>query len=152
MKPLMLAPSSRKLSLLFRRRLFGFARAHKELPPVLRAVVTVAFGAVLGVLVSISSVGAGAIGVTVLMLLYPRLPVMRIIATDIAHAVPLTLVAGIGHWIIGNVDWQMLASLLVGSIPGILLASFFAPKVPERLLRILLATVLIVVGVKLVLS
>ena len=140
------------LSLLFRRRLFGFARTHSELSPVLRAVVTVAFGAVLGVLVSISSVGAGAIGVTVLMLLYPRLPVMRIVATDIAHAVPLTLVAGIGHWIIGNVDWHMLASLLVGSIPGILIASFFAPRVPERLLRILLAVVLFLVGVKLVLS
>lgn len=140
------------LSLIFRRRLFGFARNHRELPPRLRFAVTISFGAALGVLVSISSVGAGALGVTVLMLLYPRLPVMRIVATDIAHAVPLTLVAGVGHWIIGNVDWHMLASLLVGSIPGILLASFFAPKVPERLMRILLATVLILVGLKLVLA
>ena len=137
------------LSLLVRRWLFRFALGHHELPSRARFVVTVLFGALLGVLVSISSVGAGAIGVTVLMLLYPRLPLLRIVATDIAHAVPLTLVAGLGHWLIGNVDWGMLFSLLVGSIPGIVLASLFAPKIPEAVVRFLLAAVLAVVGVKL---
>ena len=137
------------VSILARRWLFGFARSHRELPAVWRTALTVGFGALLGVLVSISSVGAGAIGVTVLMLLYPRLPLIRIVATDVAHAVPLTLVAGIGHWMIGNVEWSMLFSLLVGSIPGIVLASLFAPKVPERLMRILLAAILAIVGTKL---
>lgn len=137
------------LSLLLRRWLLRFAAGHRELPSRTRFIVTVLFGALLGVLVSISSVGAGALGVTVLMLLYPRLPLLRIVATDIAHAVPLTLVAGLGHWMIGNVDWGMLASLLVGSIPGIVIASLFAPKVPETVVRFLLATVLAVVGIKL---
>ena len=137
------------LSLIFRSWLFGFARTHRELSPRVQTAVTIAFGAALGVLVSISSVGAGAIGVTVLMLLYPRLSLVRVVASDIAHAVPLTLVAGLGHWAIGNVEWGMLASLLVGSIPGILIASFFAPKVPETVVRLLLATVLSVVGLRL---
>lgn len=137
------------LSLLLRRWLFRFAAGHRELPSRTRFIVTVVFGTLLGVLVSISSVGAGALGVTVLMLLHPRLPLLRIVATDIAHAVPLTLVAGLGHWMIGNVDWGMLASLLVGSIPGIVIASLFAPKIPETVVRVLLATVLAVVGIKL---
>jgi uncharacterized membrane protein YfcA len=137
------------LSLLLRRQLYRFATGHRELPSWARLVLTVLFGALLGVLVSISSVGAGAIGVTVLMLLYPRLPLLKIIATDIAHAVPLTLIAGLGHWAIGNVDWGMLASLLVGSIPGIVIASLFAPKIPETLIRVLLAAILAVVGIKL---
>ena len=137
------------LSLVFRRWLFRFAVGHREPPPRLRMTITILFGALLGVLVSVSSVGAGAIGVTVLMLLYPRLPMVRIIATDIAHAVPLTLAAGVGHWIIGNVDWPMLASLLVGSIPGIVITSLFAPKIPEAITRVLLAAVLALVGIKL---
>lgn len=137
------------LSLLFRRWLFRFAHRHRELPPLAQTVATIAFGALLGVLVSISSVGAGAIGVTVLMLLYPRLPLIRVVATDIAHAVPLTLVAGTGHWLIGNVEWSMLASLLAGSIPGIIIASFFAPKIPESAVRYLLAAVLTIVGLRL---
>ncbi|WP_291397844.1 sulfite exporter TauE/SafE family protein [Devosia sp.] len=140
------------LSLLFRRWLFRFAHRHRELPPLSQAAITVAFGALLGVLVSVSSVGAGAIGVTVLMLLYPRLSLVRIVATDIAHAVPLTLVAGLGHWLIGNVEWSMLASLLVGSIPGIVIASMFAPKVPEAAVRYLLAAVLAIVGLRLLVS
>lgn len=140
------------VSILARRWLFRFAASHKELPAGPRIALTVGFGALLGVLVSVSSVGAGAIGVTVLMLLYPRMPLIRVVATDVAHAVPLTLVAGIGHWMIGNVEWAMLISLLVGSVPGIVLTSLFAPKVPERLMRILLATILAIVGVKLLLS
>ena len=99
-----------------------------------------------------SSVGAGAIGVTVLMLLYPKLSVHRIVGSDIAHAVPLTLVAGAGHWIIGNVDWHMLLWLLAGSVPGILISSRLAPKIDERVIRWALALVLLLVGIKLVTS
>ena len=107
-------------------------------------------GVVLGVLVSISSVGAGAIGVTALLMLYPKLPIVRIVGSDIAHAVPLTLIAGAGHWWIGSVDWSLLASLLVGSIPGIAIGSYFASRVPDKVLRPLLAGTLAVVGGRLV--
>ncbi|HEY9010442.1 MAG TPA: sulfite exporter TauE/SafE family protein [Devosia sp.] len=138
------------LTLFFRRWLVRFAHDHREPNPRLQAILTVAVGAGIGVLVSISSVGAGAIGVVALMLLYPRMPILKVVATDVAHAVPLTAVAGLGHWAIGNVDLGMLASLIVGSIPGILLASWFSPKVPEAVLRVMLGVVLTVVGVKLV--
>ncbi len=112
--------------------------------------LTVVLGGVLGVLVSISSVGAGAIGVTALLMLYPKLPIVRIVGSDIAHAVPLTLIAGAGHWWIGSVDWSLLASLLVGSIPGIAISSYFASRVPDKVLRPLLAGTLAVVGGRLV--
>jgi uncharacterized protein len=113
------------------------------------AVLTVVLGAVLGVLVTISSVGAGAIGVTFLLMLYPKMTTLRIVGSDIAHAVPLTLIAGAGHWAMGSVDWPMLLSLLVGSIPGIAISSHFAPLVPDRALRTLLACALILAGGKL---
>ena len=109
-------------------------------------------GAVLGTLVSLTSVGAGAVGVTALLLLYPALPVVRIVGTDIAHAVSLTAAAGFGHWWIGNVNFVLLGSLLAGSIPGIMVGSYFATRVPERVLRILLATVLVLVAAKLIFS
>jgi uncharacterized membrane protein YfcA len=112
---------------------------------------TVLTGAVLGVLVSITSVGAGAIGVTVLPLLYPRLPTVRIVGSDVAHAVPLTLIAGTGHWLLGSVDWHLLVSLLVGSLPGIALGSMLSTRAPEALLRYLLAATLVLVGGRLVL-
>jgi uncharacterized membrane protein YfcA len=112
--------------------------------------LTILSGVVLGVLVSISSVGAGAIGVTALMLLYPRLPLVRIIGSDIAHAVPLTLLAGLGHWSMGDVDWHLCGALLSGSIPGIILGSLVAPRLPEPGLRPLLASVLLLVGGRLV--
>ena len=114
------------------------------------AVLTVALGAALGVLVTLSSVGAGAIGVTFLLILYPKMTTLRIVGSDIAHAVPLTLIAGAGHWAMGTVDWSMLLSLLVGSVPGIAISSHFAPLVPDRFLRALLASALILVGAKLV--
>jgi uncharacterized membrane protein YfcA len=117
--------------------------------PTSTSLITVMVGVVLGVLVSISSVGAGAVGVTALLLLYPRLPMVRIIGSDIAHAVPLTLVAGTGHWIAGAVDWHLMGSLLVGSLPGILIGSYSAIRVPETALRLVLATTLIVVATKL---
>jgi uncharacterized protein len=111
---------------------------------------TVLTGLILGFLVTISSVGAGALGVTALFFLYPQLPAGRIVGSDLAHAVPLTLVAGIGHWIFGSVDWSLLLSLLVGSLPGIYLGSRFAGRIPDTLLRVLLAAMLVLVGGKLI--
>jgi uncharacterized protein len=111
--------------------------------------LTVAVGAMLGAMVSISSVGAGAIGVTCLILLYPNLPTAKIVGSDIAHAVPLTLVAGIGHWLLGSVDFEIFGFLILGSVPGILLGSYAAIRIPERALRLVLAATLIAVATKL---
>ena len=118
----------------------------RELDAKRTATNTVLVGAALGVLVSISSVGAGAIGVIALILLYPHMPVAKIVGSDIAHAVPLTLIAGIGHWMMGSVDWHIIASLLVGSLPGIFLGSYFANRVPERTLQVVLAITLFAVA------
>lgn len=117
-----------------------------ELDPRQIALNTVLVGALLGVLVSISSVGAGAIGVVALLLLYPQLPMVKIVGSDIAHAVPLTLIAGLGHWMMGSVDWHIITSLLVGSLPGIFVGSYFAIRIPERALRLVLAATLLVVA------
>ena len=110
----------------------------------------VLFGAVIGTLVTLTSVGAGAIGVIVLMLLYPALPLPRIVAADIAHAVPLTLVAGLGHASIGSVDWPLLLKLLAGSLPGIWLGAHLMRKTPDRVIRSLLSMLLAYAGVKLI--
>jgi len=140
------------LSILFRPWLLRVRSKRPPMAPVRLAWTTFAVGAVLGVLVSASSVGAGALGVTVLLMLYPAAPVVRIVGTDIAHAVPLTFVAGAGHWLIGSVDLMMLASLLLGSIPGIVLGSRLASGADERFLRVLLSVVLVFVGIKLLLA
>ena len=140
------------LSILARPWLLKVRGEREPMPQRRLDWTTVSVGAVLGVLVSASSVGAGALGVTVLLMLYPAAPVVRIVGTDIAHAVPLTFVAGAGHWMIGSVDLWMLASLLLGSIPGIVLGSRLAPHFPERVLRLLLAAVLAIVGLKLVVA
>lgn len=110
----------------------------------------VLFGAAIGTLVSLTSVGAGAIGVTALMLLYPALPLPRIVAADIAYAVPLTLVAGLGHASIGSVNWGLLGTLLIGSLPGIWLGSRLVQKTPERLIRSLLSLLLAYAGMRLI--
>ena len=139
------------ISLVFRPKLAALAtRRPREAGPARTVLLTVVTGAVLGALVSLTSVGAGAIGVTVLLLLYPALAVTRIVGSDIAHAVPLTLVAGMGHWLLGSVDVAMLLSLLIGSLPGIALGSHFSSRAPEALLRNLLAVVLVLVGARLV--
>jgi uncharacterized membrane protein YfcA len=109
---------------------------------------TVLVGFVLGVLVSLTSVGAGALGTVALLFLYPRLPVVRIVGSDIAHAVPLTLLAGLGHWFLGTIHLHLLESLLVGSIPGIIIGSFAARYAPDNVLKYALAAILTVVGVK----
>jgi len=137
-------------ALLFRRRLLAtYSQRVGILSEAQTRRYTIITGVVLGVLVTISSVGAGALGVTALLLLYPELPVVRIAGSDIAHAVPLTLVAGMGHLAAGGVDTGVLVSLLVGSLPGIMLASLFAPRLPDQALRIVLAVTLTFVAARL---
>lgn len=113
--------------------------------------ITVFTGLVLGVLVTLSSVGAGALGTVALFFLYPRLATVRIVGTDLAHAIPLTAVAGLGHLHMGNVDFNLLSSLLIGSLPGIYLGSHLSAKIPEKILRPILATLLLLIGIKFVL-
>ena len=140
-------------ALLFREKLHARAarRAIARAEEASTARRTMIVGAILGVLVTASSVGAGALGVTALFFLYPGLAAARIVGADIAHAVPLTLVAGLGHAAAGAVDWQLLVALLIGSLPGIWLGSALSQKIPERLLRTALAGMLILIGGKLAL-
>jgi uncharacterized membrane protein YfcA len=119
-----------------------------EIDPGLVRNLTIVTGVALGVLVSLSSVGAGAIGATGLVLLYPKMPAQRIVGSDIAHAVPLTLAAGLGHMVLGSIDWHILTSLLVGSIPGIIVMSFVAARASDTAVRLALAGVLILICVK----
>ncbi|MBS0219841.1 MAG: sulfite exporter TauE/SafE family protein [Proteobacteria bacterium] len=140
------------VSLVFRRVLMAMRQAGAGRSAERTATLTVLTGAVIGVLVSISSVGAGAIGVSALLLLYPSYSASRIVGTDIVHAVPLTLVAGLGHWLTGSVDVSMLVSLVSGSVPTIALGSYLAPRLPEVGLRYLLALVLAIAGGKLVMA
>ncbi len=140
------------VAIIFRQKLQRYALSHAEdaTHTKLQAPITVATGILLGVLVTISSVGAGALGVAALFFLYPKLPALRIVGSDLAHAVPLTLVAGIGHWLIGSVDWALLGSLLMGSLPGIWLGSHASAKIPEKYLRPILASMLLLIGSKLI--
>src|SRR5579863_566291 len=135
------------LSLIFRNAIMNRYRQRLDrVSPANTSLITVLVGVALGVLVSISSVGAGAVGVTALLLLYPQLPMARIVGSDIAHAVPLTLIAGIGHWALGAIDWQLMGVLLIGSLPGIAIGSYCAVRVPETALRLMLAAILILVA------
>ena len=113
-------------------------------------ILTILLGLSLGVLVTLTSVGAGAMGVTALLLLYPKMSIKKIVGTDIAHAVPLTLFAGLGHWNLGTVNTYLLLSLLIGSIPGIWLGSNLSSKIDEKWLRYILAIVLLIVGIQLI--
>jgi uncharacterized protein len=140
-------------AMLLRRRIQAYAaRRAGRIDPATRVALTILTGVALGVFVSLSSVGAGALGVTALILLYPEIPTSQIVGSDIAHAVPLTLVAGLGHWLIGSVDFGTLGVLLIGSIPGIIAGSFLAPRLPDHWLRSLLAIVLAIVGARLVIA
>lgn len=107
---------------------------------------TILVGAILGALVTVTSVGAGAVGVMVLMALYPQVRSVRVVGTDVAHAVPLTLVAGLGHAGMGTVQWGLLGALLLGSIPGIFVGTQCAFRLPERHLKQALAVLLLAVG------
>jgi hypothetical protein len=135
------------IALVFRNRILAAGTTRfAELDERRIRQLTIATGVVLGVLVTITSVGAGAIGVVALVMLYPRRRMATIVGSDIAHAVPLTLVAGIGHWIVGSVDWLLLLSLLCGSIPGIAIGSTLSSHIPDGVLRPILAVTLLVVG------
>jgi uncharacterized membrane protein YfcA len=142
------------VAIFFRRRIRDYALARADNPTRTRTSgpITVVFGAVLGVLVSLCSVGAGALGVAVLFFLYPRLPAARIVGSDLAHAVPLTLVAGLGHWLIGNVDWYIVGALLLGSLPGISIGSYLATRISDRFLLPVLACMLVLIGLRLIAS
>lgn len=125
------------------------AAAYRARQPAL----TVGAGALLGVMVTLTSIGAGALGAAMLMALYPiRMSARRLVGTDIVHAVPLTMVAGMGHLLMGNVDFPLLGSLLVGSIPGIVLGSLLATRLSATVIRPVLAVVLAATGIKMILS
>lgn len=129
----------------FGRRKDGmvFELHHSHLP-----IATIVTGALVGIMVTISSVGAGALGMVVLLFLYPRHAPVKLVGTDIVHAVPLTALAGMGHMALGTVDLVLLGSLLIGSIPGIYIGSHVSAKVPEKILRNILATMLLLIGLK----
>jgi uncharacterized protein len=132
--------------LLFRKSIMRWYLARVgELEPERVRRLTIITGAVLGVLVTLSSVGAGAIGVTALVMLYPKMEARKIVGSDIAHAVPLTLVAGLGHSILGSINTQILASLLAGSIPAIVVMSLVSARASDTAVRVALACVLIIV-------
>jgi uncharacterized membrane protein YfcA len=140
------------VALLFRSRMLAWvnAKPSRQLQGRALTTATVVSGAVLGILVTVSSIGAGAIGATLLVMLYPRLSPAEVAGTDIAYAVPLTAIAAFGHWWLGSIDWELLAMLLIGSVPGITIGSWFARAVPERFLRGLLAMTLTGVAAKLI--
>ncbi|MCZ6804954.1 MAG: sulfite exporter TauE/SafE family protein [Proteobacteria bacterium] len=116
----------------------------------LRTPVTIFAGVLIGTLVTISSVGAGVIGAAFLFFLYPRFKAIQIVATDLAHAIPITAIAGIGHAHIGTVNYILLGSLLIGSLPGIYLGSHFGTFLPDKIMRPFLASMLLVIGIRLV--
>ena len=142
------------VAIFFRRRMrdYALARAKSATQTRYPGPITVVFGAALGVLVSLCSVGAGALGVAVLFFLYPRLPPVRIVGSDLAHAVPLTLCAGLGHWFIGNVDWYIVGALLLGSLPGVSIGSHLATRISDRFLLPVLAGMLVLIGLRLIAS
>lgn len=125
-------------------------RLEHHIPDSRKPALTVASGVLLGVLVSLSSIGAGAIGATLILLIYPRLEARYIVGSDIAHAVPLTLVAGIGHAMLGNVDWILLVSLVIGSVPGIWLGAQLTRRLPDGVIRGLLCASLLMAGWKVI--
>ncbi|MCH9798502.1 MAG: sulfite exporter TauE/SafE family protein [Betaproteobacteria bacterium] len=137
------------LSVIFRNQLASLSKSGHWINPKYVPALTLILGLVLGFLVTLTSVGAGALGVTALLILYPKAPIKRIVGTDVAHAVPLTLVAGLGHVSLGTVDYGLLGTLLIGSIPGIWIGSHLSAKVAEHWIRLLLALILVYVGQKL---
>lgn len=142
------------LGMLFQKPLHALGRKLRttdgERFKAVQAPLTVLAGSVLGVLVTMTSVGAGALGAVFLAYLYPlRLTLPRLIATDIVHAIPLAIFAGLGHLLIGNVDFVLLANLLLGSIPAVIIGAMLSARLPHGLLRSVLALVLLSIGIKL---
>jgi len=141
------------LAILFKTRLQAFANRHAgdhySLSDRSLNILTVLTGVVLGVMVTLTSIGAGALVTVALFLLYPFLVTRRLVGTEIAHAVPLTLVAGLGHAGMGNMDWSLLGYLLLGSLPGIYLGSHLTGRISDRVLRPCLAAMLLLIGYKL---
>ncbi len=138
------------VAVLLRNKLMAWVAKEEWIPARYVPGATVVLGIVLGALVTMTSVGAGALGVTALILLYPKEKITTIVGSDIAHAVPLTLVAGLGHASLGTIDYHLLGVLLIGSLPGIYLGSHMSSRVAEHWVRIALAMILIFVGFKLV--
>jgi uncharacterized membrane protein YfcA len=141
------------LAIIGRSRMLAWINSHPErqLHGRNQAIATIVAGAIIGTLVTISSIGAGAVGATILVLLYPNLKPAEVAGTDIAYAVPLTAIAALGHWWLGSINWELLVTLLLGSVPGITLGSLVSRSVPEKFLRGLLAATLTGVAAKLVL-
>ena len=137
------------ISVIFRNQLAKLAKTGHWINPKYVPTLTVVLGVILGFLVTLTSVGAGALGVTALLILYPKVNITKIVGSDVAHAVPLTLIAGLGHASLGTVDYSLLGTLLIGSIPGIWIGSHLSSKVAEHWVRVLLALILVYVGQKL---
>ncbi|MCF5584794.1 TSUP family transporter, partial [Pseudomonas syringae] len=140
-------------AILFKKKLLAFAHGRGDGKSFFSGnsltVLTVITGLILGTMVALTSIGAGALGTVALFILYPLLPTRRLVGTEIAHAVPLTLVAGLGHASMGNMNWELLGWLLMGSLPGIYLGSHMAGRVSDDLLRPCLAIMLGIIGFKL---
>ena len=137
------------VSVIFRNQLASLSKTGHWINPKYVPALTVVLGAILGFLVTLTSVGAGALGVTALLILYPKVNITKIVGSDVAHAVPLTLIAGLGHASLGTVDYSLLGTLLIGSIPGIWIGSHLSSKVAEHWIRVVLALILVYVGQKL---
>jgi uncharacterized protein len=142
------------LAIIFKKKLLDFSHRNdvwiSRMSQQEQTIATCLTGILLGVIVTITSIGAGAVGTVALFLLYPMLPTTRLVGTEIAHAVPLTLIAGIGHAGFGNLDLPLLGNLLLGSLPGIYIGSHLASNVADHYLRPALAVMLAFVGTKLV--
>jgi uncharacterized membrane protein YfcA len=142
------------IAILFKKKLLVFSQKHAgdkfHRESKTQNALTIAIGVMLGATVTLTSIGAGALGTVTLFFLYPLLPTPRLVGTEIAHAVPLTLVAGIGHASMGNLDFSILGQLLAGSLPGIYIGSMLSGKVPDLFLRNAIAIMLFFVGYKLV--
>lgn len=141
----------------FRPRFQAFGERLRKGRPIefksVQAPATVICGAILGFLVTFTSIGAGALGAVMLLYLYPlRMTPMRLVGTDIVHAIPLTVLAGTGHLLMGNVNFSLLGTLLIGSIPGILIGSLASTYAPEKFLRTMISIVLVAVGIKMLAS
>ena len=145
------------VSMLFQKNLHGLGKHFRlndsEHFKHYQPALTVAAGALLGFLVTLTSIGAGAVGVVLLTYLYPlRLTPARLVATDIVHAIPLAVVAGMGHLFIGHIDFTLLGWLLIGSIPGVLIGAMLSSKLPQQILRVGISIVLSLVAAKILLS